>query len=420
MSDLENIKNVLKNYEVEYNPQDWNRLEKDLPRSSGMSSLTKIILVASAVIFTVTTAIFINNLTSNKTFNKSENKTAQSNVDQKIVSDNNLVDINNNDSIDVNEKIEPKIIQNSNTLLINNEQNINNENESTNNQNDIIEKNNTNNQNENINTNNPETSNEIKTELPDASEVTFIYKIINKCTPAIVKFEALNVPKNCKVIWNTGDNARVNGNKAEYIYIDNGTFYPEANLTFNNFIIKNYKFDELSFNNPSSVKINFDNSENLYYFTCDNEEGLNLLWTIENQEFREREVRYTFNKSADYIINLSVVNQYGCKTEVFEKVSVLIEHIFYLPNAFTPNSNGINSEFGPIGENMDFESYQLLIVDGTGKIIFSSDNVNYKWNGKINNIGENAKPDYYLWEVKTIDEFGNFQTKKGRVNLIWN
>ncbi|MDD2387866.1 MAG: gliding motility-associated C-terminal domain-containing protein, partial [Bacteroidales bacterium] len=216
------------------------------------------------------------------------------------------------------------------------------------------------------------------------------------------------------------DNYRIEGNEVEYTYTNDGSFYPEINVIYNNFVLKNEKIDIIELNSSTKIRINFDKSENSYYFTCDNEKGLDLLWSIDKLEFREREVRYDFNKSANYIIRLDAINEYGCKTSVEETIKILIEHVFYLPNAFTPNTNGINSEFGPIGEDMHFESYQLLIVDGTGKPVFSSNNFDYKWNGKINNVGENAKPGYYLWEIKTLDEYGNIQTKKGRVNLIWN
>ncbi|MBN2778591.1 MAG: gliding motility-associated C-terminal domain-containing protein [Bacteroidales bacterium] len=425
MNDLKNIKDILNNYEVEYNHQDWVKLEKSLPKS-GMTGFVKTTLVASAVIIMITTAIFIiNSIDKNK--NHDKELISQNNTEQ-IISDNNQIEADNKiNNTTIEEKSSDE--ENNKTIITINpidkqESDYSNisakESDKSNEADQIKEENSTSDKTNEVNENNDISESQIIDKNPDLSKLIVNYDILSNCTPTKIIFEAQNVPENCEVVWNTGDNSRITGKKAEYTYNDAGEFFPEVNIIYNNFILKNVKLDEIELYNPTNVKINFDNSENLYYFTCDKEENLDLLWSIDNQEFREREVRYTFNKSAEYLISLSVVNTFGCKTKVEETVKVLIEHIFYLPNAFTPNANGINSEFGPIGENMNFESYQLIIVDGNGKSVFNSNNVDYKWNGKVNNVGEKAKPGIYLWEIKTIDQYQNIQTKKGRVNLIWN
>jgi hypothetical protein len=118
------------------------------------------------------------------------------------------------------------------------------------------------------------------------------------------------------------------------------------------------------------------------------------------------------------MINLKGINKFGCKSEVSEKIIIKNKPVFYVPNAFIPNSDDINSHFGPIGENLDFASYQLMILDANGIKVFESDKPDFMWNGKINNIGNEAKPGVYLWEIKTLDNYGNYHNKKGRVNLI--
>jgi hypothetical protein len=142
------------------------------------------------------------------------------------------------------------------------------------------------------------------------------------------------------------------------------------------------------------------------------------LWSIDNQQFSGEEVSYSFNKEGDYMINLKGINKFGCKSEVSEKIIIKNKPVFYVPNAFIPNSDDINSHFGPIGENLDFASYQLMILDANGIKVFESDKPEIMWNGKINNIGNDAKSGIYLWEIRTVDNFGNYQNKKGRVNLI--
>jgi hypothetical protein len=256
--------------------------------------------------------------------------------------------------------------------------------------------------------------------IPDLSNSKFYVQIIENCIPSKVIFNAENIPAGCDIIWNTDENYRVYGKNAEHSYLEEGTYMPEVLVIFNNNVLKSQKLPQISINKPSIVKINFDNTENLYYFTCNNVEDLRLLWSIDNQQFSEKEISYDFNRAGEYLINLTAVNEFGCKSEASEKVNIVIEHVYFVPNAFVPTANGVNSSFGPIGENMDFVSYKLIIVDGNGNTVFDSDSPDYMWNGRINNIGEEARPGFYLWEIKTLDQFGNVQTKKGRVNLMRN
>lgn len=419
MNDMENIKKILSDYEVPYDHNDWIKLEKDLPKLPGMSSLAKLLLVATAVIISIAGIYFLTKQiskdktddTASEIVNNSSNNTNTVGIFDYTLND----DINKSDNLNNN-----KIISNNNSIVVNeeNDNNLSLENES---QQTITE-------NKTINEIN---NNEIKEEtqddnfvenilIPDLSKCAFKVEVINNCIPSKIIFTAENVPSNCEIIWNTDDNYRVYGNRAEHSYLETGRYNPLVSIIFNNFVIKTEKLQEIEINQPSVIKINFENSDNLYYFTCNNKEELSILWSIDNQQFSEKDISYNFNLSGEYNIMLSAVNEFGCKSEVVEKINITIQHIYFVPEAFIPNSNGVNSEFGPIGENMDFASFKMVIVDVNGNSVFESFSPEYIWNGRINNIGEEAKPGFYFWEIKTMDIFGNVQTKKGRVNLIRN
>lgn len=421
MNDMKNIKDILNGYEVPYDHNDWIKLEKDLPKSPGMSGLTKTILVATALVIAVS-GIFLLNRT-NKTTEKETAVIAKSDNNKPVVPEQNTINSNN---------IEPA---NDKVVVATNKTNLNSEDkEFTENKKNIVtheikpevKENNTTIKESEVNDNDDtKNNNGIKEAAetaitPDLSKLKFKIEVLENCIPAKVIFTAENLPEKCDVVWNTDENFRVYGKKAEHTYIESGIYQPEVSVIFNNFILKTEKLREITINQPSFVKINFDNSENLYYFTCNNVEDLKLLWSIDNQQFSEKEVSYKFNRAGEYLIGLTAINEFGCKSEANEKVNIVVEHVYYVPNAFMPNSNGVNSSFGPIGENLDFVSYKLVIVDGNGNTVFDSDNPEFMWNGRINNIGEEVRPGFYLWEIKTLDKSGNVQTKKGRVNLIRN
>ncbi|MFM1932119.1 MAG: hypothetical protein RL226_1422, partial [Bacteroidota bacterium] len=62
----------------------------------------------------------------------------------------------------------------------------------------------------------------------------------------------------------------------------------------------------------------------------------------------------------------------------------------YIPNAFTPNNDGKNDFFLPLGSAFDAETYELLIFNRWGEVVFRSNDPNEAW------LGEHAQGDYYV------------------------
>ncbi|MDD2387788.1 MAG: hypothetical protein PHP52_13505, partial [Bacteroidales bacterium] len=245
MNDLKNIKEILSNYELEYNHQDWLKLEKDIPKP-GMSGLVKGIIVASTVIISITAAIlFINGINKSNNINN-KNKITQTtptniNTSEKII----VIDENSNIA---KQNISEKNLATKKTEDTNhNQHSVQNttEKKSVTSANDT-QQNNSTNQNS-IDKDNSKTTIIVEpiaeSTTPDISKLVFSYELSENCIPATIKFKAKNVPKNCTIVWNTGDNYRIEGNEVEYTYTNDGSFYPEINVIYNNFVLKNEKID---------------------------------------------------------------------------------------------------------------------------------------------------------------------------------
>jgi gliding motility-associated-like protein len=86
----------------------------------------------------------------------------------------------------------------------------------------------------------------------------------------------------------------------------------------------------------------------------------------------------------------------------------------YLPSAFTPNGDGLNDTFGAVGEGI--EAYQLIVYNRWGQVIFSSKNVDHKWDGLHN--GRQVPQGEYSYELLAYGkEFGEVFTS-GTVMVI--
>lgn len=74
--------------------------------------------------------------------------------------------------------------------------------------------------------------------------------------------------------------------------------------------------------------------------------------------------------------------------------------LIYLPNAFSPNADGINDDFkGYIGNGVQFESYELHVFDRWGNQVFLSDEATAGWDGKYK--GQIMPSGVYVWRLKT-------------------
>lgn len=106
---------------------------------------------------------------------------------------------------------------------------------------------------------------------------------------------------------------------------------------------------------------------------------------------------HLFDGLSSYTVWHTVVNEIGC-TDI-ASFTVLAPPQIYIPNAFTPNNDGINDVFEIVGSSiMEFE---LRIFNRWGEEVFFSDNPARVWMGDFNGSGEAFVPDgVYTYLVK--------------------
>ncbi|SMG08493.1 gliding motility-associated C-terminal domain-containing protein [Marivirga sericea] len=85
-----------------------------------------------------------------------------------------------------------------------------------------------------------------------------------------------------------------------------------------------------------------------------------------------------------------------------------------LPTAFTPNGDGLNDEFGAVAEGV--KEYRLVIYNRFGDIVFTSTDINMKWDGTVQN--ESAPSGGYVYQVYAKGHEGHGVDKSGKVMLI--
>ena len=73
---------------------------------------------------------------------------------------------------------------------------------------------------------------------------------------------------------------------------------------------------------------------------------------------------------------------------------------FFVPSAFSPDGDGNNEDFYPMGIN--FKDYQVVIYKREGKEVFRSNDISNKWNGRLKD-GTPAPADLYAYFINVKD-----------------
>ncbi len=120
----------------------------------------------------------------------------------------------------------------------------------------------------------------------------------------------------------------------------------------------------------------------------------------------------TVNESGVYVV--SVTNACGTNADSVTVTFEPCEQIIWVPNAFTPNGDLLNDVFKPYLENVN--SYQLLIYNRFGQLLFTSNDIGKGWDGKFE--GALVPVGVYVWKITFKDYLNVKYEKYGFVTLI--
>ena len=101
------------------------------------------------------------------------------------------------------------------------------------------------------------------------------------------------------------------------------------------------------------------------------------------------------NPVADITYVLDVLSNNGCGTSS-DSVSVKVFNGIYIPNAFTPNGDGINPTWSIPALNA-FPGFELRVFDRFGHVVFENKNFNIPWDGRYK--GQDVSPGVYVYII---------------------
>lgn len=127
---------------------------------------------------------------------------------------------------------------------------------------------------------------------------------------------------------------------------------------------------------------------------------------------------HDYSYVGEYKVNLVATSDKGCVDIVSILVEVTPDFALYIPNAFTPDGNGVNDIFQPMGVGIDEDNYRMDIFDRWGESIFTSNNFRKGWDGSVKGSSKSAPQGVYTYKLMVVDTKGNKHPQVGHVTVI--
>jgi large repetitive protein len=125
---------------------------------------------------------------------------------------------------------------------------------------------------------------------------------------------------------------------------------------------------------------------------------------------------HLYTTAGSYEVSLTVEYPSECCTETYtERIEITKGYQLVLPNAFTPNQDGINDTIRPLYSCM--QNVQMFIYDTWGTLVYFEEGISLAgWDGSIRNTP--AENGNYLMIVKALTFNGNKITESKSITLI--
>ncbi|MBL7939517.1 MAG: PKD domain-containing protein [Flavobacteriales bacterium] len=132
-------------------------------------------------------------------------------------------------------------------------------------------------------------------------------------------------------------------------------------------------------------------------------------YVIEGITYTQPSFAHEFEEAGQYAITQVVTSGNNCTSAITRIVNVT-DHLFYAPNAFTPDGDGVNDTFAPSVRGARL--YEIMIMDRWGTERFHSTDPKAEW------TGDGLPQGIYTYKVR-LAEFGAYRKEySGYVTLL--
>jgi len=154
-------------------------------------------------------------------------------------------------------------------------------------------------------------------------------------------------------------------------------------------------------------------------FTDQSTDAVNWSWdfgTGDNSSLQNP--IYAYPDTGKYEVQLIATHQSGCQDSISKFIDVQPRYTYHLPNAFTPNYDDVNDGFRGAGIFYGIKSFDMIIWNRWGEMVFQTNDPNIAWNGRKNNTGQMLPLGVYVYQVRLSGARGIKENLTGYVTLV--
>lgn len=275
--------------------------------------------------------------------------------------------------------------------------------------------------------------------VTDNNNCSFTIQNINVTEPDELIISDLNFASPL-CIEDCNGTIEIISNNAVNFSIDNGQNFQNNNF-FDNLCTGSYEIiisdansciasSQVELESPGAVIANFTfgpqpttiQEPEITFESTSTNADIELWYTIINEDTISYSninpvVRYPEELPGNYEMCLVASNLNNCIDTICQ--TVIIEDMFFLfvPNAFTPNGDGDNEVFYPIISNYKEGTFEFLIFNRWGNLLFESTDPSKGWDGT--HLSYPVKNDIYIWKINvTSNSDPGGKTYTGHVSLF--
>lgn len=418
------MQDKLGNHEYPYDHNDWLNFEKKLPKGKSHFRISKnivryIIFPAAVIIPTALILYFTNVFNTKNTNDISTSHTSD------LTSQNNHMNNNTSEgatnTTNSNDNLNPATTyNNSNTSSSDNNDKANDQSadKTSNKLNDDNSKSNSTNDNSKTNNSNSQTNND-KT----LSGELITSDIAEGCAPLKVKFSPWISSGSISYLWDFGDGKKSNIAEPSHTYSKAGSYTVSLTMASSDGKTKKKIVYAQQINvkdvPQASFEYSIDSETDEYTFKDNSTDAFVWTWSFGDiSSSNEKDPTHTYNQDGNYNVKLTVMNTAGCADTLIKKITVKLKELYYCPTGFTPNGDGLNDYFGPIGERMNADGYKMQIFDNSGIRVFETTDLNVLWDGKNYQTNSDAPQGMYFWKISMKDKNNNLKESTGYLTLM--
>jgi len=247
--------------------------------------------------------------------------------------------------------------------------------------------------------------------------VSFSVNSQQGCLPLTVSFTNNTSPAfNGNCLWSMDDGTTfANCGNQVYTYTDEGVYTPTlyvispegCSTTYSlpaPIVVHGYPVADFSWApQPADV------TNPVVNFTNASIDAVNYLWEfawLGASDLQNPVFIFPDEDLAEYPVCLTVENIFGCEDTMCRTVRLNSVLQVWVPNAFTPEQDGLNEVFVPVIKGAKPETYHFSIFDRWGTLVFESFEIGEPWIGDVRGGNAFAANGAYIWrlEVQPLED----------------